>query len=131
MLVQVCVKVGSEEELLHLAGDRGAGAGAGVVDCDCDGAGDCDGPTPGLAKAAGLVTGVVRDAGRTQVGWCWHLIPGTGTFHLSSVSFHLVPPGGGWLLHSAGDRTRSSGTGTKGSIENMKKKVSVNSENRL
>ena len=38
--LQVCLRVGGEDELLHLAG---------------------------LAKEAGLVTGVVRDAGRTQV----------------------------------------------------------------
>ena len=38
---KVCLRVGGEDELLHLAG---------------------------LAKEAGLVTGVVRDAGRTQVG---------------------------------------------------------------
>merc|ERR1719229_518836 len=37
---KVCLRVGGEDELLHLAG---------------------------LAKEAGLVTGVVRDAGRTQV----------------------------------------------------------------
>ena len=37
----MCLRVGGEDELLHLAG---------------------------LAKEAGLVTGVVRDAGRTQVG---------------------------------------------------------------
>ena len=39
--LSVCLRVGGEDELLHLAG---------------------------LAKEAGLVTGVVRDAGRTQVG---------------------------------------------------------------
>ena len=45
--LQVCLRVGGEDELLHLAG---------------------------LAKEAGLVTGVVRDAGRTQVASRWQKI---------------------------------------------------------
>jgi len=55
---KVCVKVGSEEELLHLAG---------------------------LAKAAGLVTGVVRDAGRTQVEAGSFTVLGIGPAPLAQV----------------------------------------------
>jgi len=55
---KVCLKVGSEEELLHLAG---------------------------LAREAGLVNAVVRDAGRTQVEAGSFTVLGIGPAPISQV----------------------------------------------
>jgi len=55
---KVCVRVGGEDELLHLAG---------------------------LAKEAGLVTGVVRDAGRTQVDAGSFTVLGIGPASVAQV----------------------------------------------
>merc|ERR1712008_143919 len=56
---KVCLRVGGEDELLHLAG---------------------------LAKDAGLVTGVVRDAGRTQVEVGSFTVLGIGPAPVAQVS---------------------------------------------
>ena len=70
----MCLRVGGEDELLHLAG---------------------------LAKEAGLVTGVVRDAGRTQVGhplWVWEDHPGVRSTKFKAPGGSLVegaPSSGG------------------------------------
>jgi len=55
---KVCLRVGGEDELLHLAG---------------------------LAKEAGLVTGVVRDAGRTQVDVGSFTVVGIGPAPVAQV----------------------------------------------